>query len=105
LEVAKHYQQTDTFIVNVGYGEKSDWYQNVLKTPDVSIIVGRRKVNVHAEKLSPAEGGEIMAAFFRDHPIEARMSSMLGYKVDGTEEDYRLLGENLIFVKFIPRTE
>jgi deazaflavin-dependent oxidoreductase (nitroreductase family) len=105
LEVARHNPQTDSVIVNVGYGDKSDWYQNILKTPHVSIIVGRRKINARAEILSPAEGGESMMAFSRDHPIEARMSGMLGYKVNGTEEDFRLLGEKLLFVRFIPRSE
>jgi deazaflavin-dependent oxidoreductase (nitroreductase family) len=105
LEVAQHNKQTGSYIVNVGYGEKSDWYQNIKKTPNVSIIVGRRKLNANAEIVSPTEGGEIMLTFFREHPIEARMSSMLGYKVDGTEEDFRLLGEKLLFVKFVPKLE
>jgi len=105
LQVAQHDRQTDTFVVNVGYGEKSDWYQNIGKNPDVSIMVGRRTINVHAEVLSPAEGGEIMVTFSREHPLEARMSSMLGYRVDGTEEDFRALGEKLLFVRFVPRSE
>jgi deazaflavin-dependent oxidoreductase (nitroreductase family) len=105
LEVAHHNKQTGSYTVNVAYGKKSDWYQNIRKTSNVSIIVGRRRLNANAEIVSPAEGGEIMVAFFRQHPIEARMSSMLGYKVDGTEKDFRLLGEKLLFVKFVPYSE
>lgn len=105
LQVAQHDKQTDTFVVNVGYGKRSDWYQNIEKNSDVSIVVGRRKINAHAEVLSPAEGGETMVIFFREHPLEARMSSILGYKADGTEEDFRALGEKLLFVRFVPRFE
>jgi deazaflavin-dependent oxidoreductase (nitroreductase family) len=105
LEVAHHNKQTDTYIVNVGYGETSDWFRNIKKNPNVSIIVGRRKIDARAEVLSPEEGGKIMVTFSREHPIEARMSSMLGYKVDGTERDFRALGEKLLFVKFVPRSE
>jgi len=105
LEVAQHDKQTDTFIVNVGFGKRSDWYQNIEKNPDVSIMVGRRTIHARAEVLSPADGGEIMVTFSKEHPLEARMSSMLGYKVDGTEEDFRALGEKLLYVRFIPRSE
>lgn len=105
LQVAQHDTQTDSYVVNVGYGEKSDWYRNIKKNPNVSIMVGRRTIHSHAETLSPAEGGESMVTFAREHPIEARMSGMLGYKADGTEEDFRALGERLLFVRFVPRSE
>jgi len=103
LEVAHHDKTTNTFIVNVGFGKSSDWYQNIKKVPDVSIMVGRETINVHAEDLPPKEGGEIMVDFFRKHPVEARMASLIGYRVKSNEEDFRALGEELSFVKLTPR--
>ena len=75
LEVAHHDQAADTFIVNAGFGEQSDWYRNLKENPDVSIVIGRRMINVKAEFLPEGMGGEVMEAFAKEHPLEARMSS------------------------------
>ena len=105
LEVAHHDKSTNTFIVNPAYGKSSDWYQNIKKNPDTSIMVGRNTINVHAEDIPSKEGGNIMVDFFRKHPIEARMAGLIGYRVKNNEEDFRALGEELSFVKFVPRSE
>ena len=104
LEVAHHDKTTNTFIVNVGFGKSSDWYQNIQKNPDITIMVGKNAINVHAEDLSSKEGGDIMVDYLRKHPIEAKMASFIGYRVKSNEEDFRALGEELSFVKFTPRT-
>lgn len=104
LEVAHHDRTTNTFIVNVGFGKNSDWYKNIKKKPDVSIVIGKDTINVHAEDLSPEEGGEIMVDFFRKHPLEARMSGLIGYRVKNNEDDFRELGKELSFVKLSPRS-
>ena len=103
LEVAHHDKASNTFIVNIGFGKSSDWYQNIRKNPDISIMVGRNTTNVHAEDLPSKEGGDIMVDFFRKHPIEARMAGLIGYRVKSNEEEFRALGEELSFVKLIPR--
>lgn len=103
LEVAHHDKATDAFVVNAGFGKHSDWYQNLKKNPDVSIMIGKRRLSVRAEFLSPEEGGEIMATFAKEHPLEARMTSLMGYHVNGTEEDFRALGKEMLFVKLEPK--
>lgn len=103
LEVAHHDRDTDTYVVFAAFGEKTDWYQNVLAHPDVSIQVGRRKLAVRAEPLSAEERGAVLVDFVNEHPTEARFVSVLGYRVDGTEEDWRALGEKLIAVALRPR--
>ncbi len=103
LEVANYDPETNTYVVAVGFGEKSQWYQNLMHTPDVSIRVGRRLIDVHAEQLSPEEAGEILLAFAKKYPFEARFVNALGYTVDGTDEDWRALGQELILVALRPR--
>jgi deazaflavin-dependent oxidoreductase (nitroreductase family) len=104
LEVAHHDRKTNTYIVNVGFGKSSDWYQNIKKNPDVSIVAGRNTIDVQAEDLPPEEGGEIMVDFFRKHPVEARMAGFIGYRVKNNERDFRELGEELSFVRLTPRS-
>jgi deazaflavin-dependent oxidoreductase (nitroreductase family) len=103
LEVVTHDPETGTFVIAVGFGEKSQWYQNLLANPDVSIQVGRRKLDVHAEQLSPEEAGEILLAFAKKYPFEARFVNVLGYTVDGSDEDWRALGHELILIALRPR--
>lgn len=103
LEVVDHDKETDTYIVAAGFGKKSAWYQNLLAHPEVSIQVGRRKLNVTAEQLTPEEAGEVMVDFAKRYPNEAKFAGALGYEVDGSEEDYRRMGEMMTLMAFRPR--
>jgi deazaflavin-dependent oxidoreductase (nitroreductase family) len=103
LEVVQHDQETDTYVVAVGFGKKSAWYRNLLAQPEVSIQVGRRKLDVTAGQLPPEEAGEVFLDFTRRYPGEAKFAGMLGYEVDGSEEDYRKMGEMMTLIALRPR--
>ncbi len=103
LEVVHHEPETGTFVVNAGFGPKSDWYQNLLANPDISITVGRQQIAVRAEQLDPVEAGPLMLNFVRQHPQEARFVRYLGYTVDGSDEDWIALGSELILIALKPR--
>ena len=102
LEVVHHDSLNGTFVVNAGFGPTSDWYQNLLANPDVSIVVGRQPIDVRAEKLTPDEAGPLMLNFVRQHPKEARFIRYLGYEVDGSDEDWIALGGELILIALNP---
>lgn len=105
LEVVKHDKATDTYYVAVGFGPKTDWYRNLLKTPQATIQVKRRKLEVTADPLTPEASGEAMVDYARRHPIAARnLSRLLGYDVrENTEEEYRRVGRELVqFVALRP---
>lgn len=104
VEVVRHDQDADSYIVAVGFGEKTDWYQNLLAKPDASIQVGRRKIDIHARQLTPEEGGEELLDYARRHPALAKgLSRFMGIEVDGSDDDYRAAGEMLIFMELSPR--
>lgn len=104
IEVAGHAPENGTYTVASGFGPRSDWYRNLLATPDVTIQVGRRRLSATAVPLSPDQGGEVMARYARQHPRAARqLSRFMGYQVDGSEADYRALGREIPFVRFEPR--
>jgi deazaflavin-dependent oxidoreductase (nitroreductase family) len=90
VEIDEYDPATDTYYIASGFGRKSDWYQNILKTPEVTIQVGNKKMKAVAEPLSPAESGEVMVRYARKHPTAARsLVKVLGLEVDGSEESYR----------------
>jgi deazaflavin-dependent oxidoreductase (nitroreductase family) len=103
LEVVRFDPATDTYVVMVGFGEKSQWYQNLLHTPQATIQSGGHKLAVTAEQLSPQQSGEELLDFCKRHPVEARFLSLGGYEVDGSDEDYRAAGEMAIMMAFRPR--
>lgn len=103
VEVVRHDTTTDTYVVCSGFGEGSQWFQNLMKTPDVTIQVGRRKLDVHAERLATAAGGDEMVDYAHRHPKAAReLAQFMGFKVDGSDAEYRAVGEHLPFVAFRP---
>ncbi|MCP3798064.1 hypothetical protein NLX83_02220 [Allokutzneria sp. A3M-2-11 16] len=58
-----------------------------------------------AVPLSTEEGGEVMARYAPRHPGAARnLMRFMGFRVDGSVEDYREVGQRLPFLRFAPRT-
>jgi deazaflavin-dependent oxidoreductase (nitroreductase family) len=103
LEVVQYVPEDNSYVVAVGFGPKSQWYQNILVNPEVSVQVGWKKWPARAIQLSREEGGVVFADFCKRYPGEAKFASVLGFEVDGSEEDYRQMGEMMIFIKLIPR--
>lgn len=106
VEVANYDPANDTYLIASGWGKSADWYKNLLKTPDITIQVGRRKMRVTAVPLTPDQSGQAMVEYARRYPTAARtlMKRLLGYELDGTEDDYRALGQDVVpFIALKPR--
>ncbi len=69
IEVVKHDKATDTYYVFSGWGEKSDWYQNIRKTPRVTIHVGGRKFQTTAKFIPMEKAIELLNIYAHEHPI------------------------------------
>lgn len=103
LEVLEYEKASGTCYVCAGWGEKSDWVLTVTKTPEVTITIGRRQFNACARRLSAEETEQKILAYARRYPIARRaLPHMLGYRVDGTEEDFRALARLEIVFAFDP---
>jgi deazaflavin-dependent oxidoreductase (nitroreductase family) len=103
LEVVQHNKDTGVYYVAVGFGEKSDWYRNILKTPGVKVCTGRRQWAARANKASPELAEQVILDYARRHPIAIReLVHILGYKVDGTQADYAALGRILPIIALLP---
>ena len=99
LEVVQHDPESDTYFIASGFGEGSDWYRNLLATPRARIEVGRRKLWVEARRLERDEAERVMLDYGRRHRLAVRgVARVLGYHIDGTEEDLRELASILPLV-------
>ncbi|MAE94235.1 MAG: nitroreductase [Deltaproteobacteria bacterium] len=96
VEVLRHDEERETYIVASGFGEGADWYKNLLATPRATIQVGRRRLAIVASPL-PVEAREReMVDYGARNPAAARfVAKLLGYRHDGSEEDLRALGRVL----------
>ncbi|OBI94265.1 nitroreductase family deazaflavin-dependent oxidoreductase [Mycobacterium sp. 1245805.9] len=103
LEVAE--RDGDTYVVASGWGPGAAWYRNILRNPDVSIQVGTRTIPVTATPLDKDEGAQVFLRYASRHRAAAKfvLPRVLGFSVDGSDADFRAVGENLPFVRFVPR--
>ncbi len=108
IEVVQHDKETDTFYVVSGWGKKSDWYQNICKSPSVTVRVGGRKFRASAKFIPLPKEIEIMEAYARDHPMAfSELTSLfLGERMKPGTDAPRRVAEKMPMVAFQPeRTE
>jgi deazaflavin-dependent oxidoreductase (nitroreductase family) len=92
VEVVGHDEATGAYLVASGFGEKADWYKNVMVHPDITIQVGRKQMAAHVERLPLPQATEVMLDYSRRHPATLRtLAGLLGYRSDGSEADVRFL--------------
>ena len=103
LEVAEHHG--DSYVVASGWGPTAAWYRNILHTPEVSIQVGRRTIPVTAVPLDKEQGAEIFARYAARHRAAATylLPRLMGFSVDGSEADFRAVGQRMPFVRLATR--
>lgn len=106
IEVVRHDPLADVYTVVSAWGEEADWYKNVMAHPGVEIQVGRRRRRAEAERVSPAEGAQIMLEYARKNPAALRMiARFMHYPLDGSEVSVRVFGEKIPIIVFRPEAE
>jgi deazaflavin-dependent oxidoreductase (nitroreductase family) len=100
LEVVAHHPDTGEYIIASGWGDRADWYLNILKTPVVWVRVGRRRFQAIAEPLSHDKAQREIEDYARRHPIAFRQ---LGGLLFGTITRSGLTSDALdAFVQAVP---
>jgi deazaflavin-dependent oxidoreductase (nitroreductase family) len=103
LEVAEH--DADGYVVASGWGPTAAWYRNILHTPDVTIQVGTRTIPVTAIPLDKEQGAQVFVRYGSRHRGAAKyvLPRVLGFAVDGSDADFHAVGQQLPFVRLVPR--
>jgi deazaflavin-dependent oxidoreductase (nitroreductase family) len=106
LEVVAKDTADGSYVVASGWGPNAAWYRNILHTPTVVIQVGNRRIPAAAMPLGKAEGADIFADYASRHRVLAKhlLPRVLGFSVDGSESDFRAVGEQIPFVRFVTRS-
>ena len=104
LEVIRFDRGSESYYVLSGFGEHADWFRNIQLTPEVEITIGRRCKGALAETLPQEDAEWELIDYARRYPLAARwLPRLLGYRVDGSEEGYRVLARRFKIVRFCPR--
>src|SRR5574341_152765 len=94
LEVVRHDKETGTYFVTAGFGMHSDWYRNILADPHVEVRSGRECIQASAVPLTESEAGDELVKYAHRYPFAFReLVGLMGYQVDGSDEDIHALGE------------
>jgi deazaflavin-dependent oxidoreductase (nitroreductase family) len=104
IEVVRHDEKTDTYLVASGFGHHSDWLLNIKQNPHVTITVGRRTLSVRAEFLSESDSARELMDYAQRHPLAFRELSMIltGRPVEATVENCRQFAKSVPLIAFEP---
>jgi deazaflavin-dependent oxidoreductase (nitroreductase family) len=104
IEVVRHDRQADTYYVVSGWGEKSDWYQNIKKNPAVTVHVGGREFRAMAQFIPLDRAIDILESYARKHPMAFQELSglFLGGRMQPGSDAPKLLAERMPMVAFHP---
>ena len=101
IELVKIDSQTNSYYSVSGFGEKAQWFQNIVQTPDVNIQVGSRKMSARAERLSLEDSEAILSDYAHNHPTAMReLSKILNIHYDGRPETIHAMAKVLPVVAF-----
>ena len=107
IEVVSHDKTTDTYYVVSGWGEKSDWYQNIRKTPQVTVHVGGRRFQSTANFIPREKAIELMNTYAREHPIAFNELSglFLGEHMKNDGKAAEQIAQKMPMVAFHPESK
>jgi deazaflavin-dependent oxidoreductase (nitroreductase family) len=103
LEIVRYDPIIGSCIVASGWDTRSDWYRNVTKNPKISFQVGNKREDAVAQRLSPEDGAQEMLDYSHRHPLALReLVRVMGYQLDGSQEDILALGRTIPMWIFTP---
>jgi deazaflavin-dependent oxidoreductase (nitroreductase family) len=106
LEVVHYDRATRESAVLSAYGERADWYQNILARPPVEVQTGGSRYAPQYRLLDASERLVALRIYQRRYrrAFQAVMR-FLGHPYDGTEAGLRSLADTVLMVAFRPREE
>jgi deazaflavin-dependent oxidoreductase (nitroreductase family) len=96
VEVIRYDTEGDCYFIVSGYGEKADWYKNLMKTPKIKAQVGGKGFNAVADRLPEDEALVEFQTYARRYPKALKyLGSLIGLEIEGTEEELVQLSQVL----------
>jgi deazaflavin-dependent oxidoreductase (nitroreductase family) len=104
LEIVRYNPSIQEYIVISGYGDKSDWYQNIVKSPAIDIQVGENHFVPQQKILSADETFQVLDEYRKNHSQAFQeLLTVMRYPYDGTTESLHMLSGILRSISFRPQ--
>jgi deazaflavin-dependent oxidoreductase (nitroreductase family) len=87
VRVVSHDVDSDTYYIASAWGFKSQWPRNLLAHPEIVIQIGRRKLIVDAQPLTPEQGANVLLDYRQRHPEAAKQGQGPFWGINLTEAD------------------
>jgi deazaflavin-dependent oxidoreductase (nitroreductase family) len=105
LEVVCYTRESRTCLVASGWGEKAQWFKNILARPEVAVILGMQTYPARAQRLPRSEAAQAFREYADRHPwaIKHLTRLMVGTPYQGLEDDFVWLAEHvpLVALRFV----
>jgi deazaflavin-dependent oxidoreductase (nitroreductase family) len=101
LEVVRYERSCRTCFVASGWGEKAQWFKNIIAQPEVEVTLGARTRRAWARRIERGEAEQALRDYARRHPwaVTQLARIMLGRGHEGSDEDFELLAEHVPLVE------
>lgn len=101
LEVIRYEEMNEFYYVVSAFGDRSDWYQNICRKPEVRVQVGWKWTEAYAIALPLDQTITEIVGYAERHPRTFRVLAerLLGYQVGESEEDLVTLAHQFIVVR------
>lgn len=104
LDILRFDPATKECLVVSMYGERSDWFRNIVAHPALSVQTGRDRFVPEQRILPPEEAKAVMSALWQRYPRAVRLGlRMLGFRYDDTEARRQAILSALRVVSFRPK--
>ena len=100
LEIIHCESKAGIYYVVSGFGSRSQWYQNIVQNPSVTIQVGSRKMAARAQQLGSEEASQQILDYTERNPKNLQiLGSMMGYEIEHTPEGYLAFGKEIPIIQ------
>ncbi len=99
LEIVEIGESMSPIVVS-GYGERSDWYRNVMAHPEVTFTLGRKRAIASAIRLDHTEATAVFDQYRTEH---AKAAKVIGKRIGvSLVDDLETAAEKLPLFRLVP---
>ncbi len=97
LEVLYHNRSSGEYYVLSGWGDKSDWFMNVQKNPEVVVNLSGKRFEAIAFRITSEEAEDVISKYAHKYPKAFRILTkrIVGAELGVTKTSYQVLAAHL----------
>jgi deazaflavin-dependent oxidoreductase (nitroreductase family) len=102
VEVVDYDPDRRKIYIASGFRQRSDWYKNILKTPQIEINFRGKLYEAVAMELDKREAEQVLLNYAHQHPLAMKeLARFMGYEIDGSDGDVRRLADELPLIEVL----